>query len=96
MPPQIEKVLEDHVWTKTYDELRAFVIDNIGRWEKLMGGSQVHSLEPDSAIVLENEDGEIFPLERKAGNRFKLRPAPKKSPSGSPPLPRFAKNACYS
>ena len=28
MPPQIEKVLEDHVWNKTYDELRACIIEN--------------------------------------------------------------------
>ena len=63
MPPPVEKVLEDHVWSKTYDELRAFIIDNMGRWEKICGGSSINALEPDSPILLEGEDGELFPLE---------------------------------
>ena len=31
MPLQIERVLEDHVWNKTYTELRSFIVENMGR-----------------------------------------------------------------
>ena len=48
LPSPIEKVVEDHVYTKNYTELKAYILDNMGRWEKICGGSSINALEPDS------------------------------------------------
>ena len=79
----------------SYDELRAFIIDNMGRWEKIMGHSPIHAVDHDDSILLEGEDGVLFPLERK-GNHWKVVPAANRKPKpSSPPTKRFAKGACY-
>merc|ERR1711884_873587 len=39
LPAHIEKIVEDHAYGKTYDELKAYILDNVGRWEKVMGHS---------------------------------------------------------
>ena len=70
LPTPIEKVVEDHVYSKSYTELKAYVLDNMGRWEKIMGSSGLNALDsnvppPPPPVEIEGDDGELFTLARK-------------------------------
>ena len=97
MPLPVEKVLEDHVYSKSYHELRAYIISNVVRWEKLMGGASVSAVDLEGEAMFENENGELFPLERRGNNRFKMK-TPMRSGNGGPKQvseSRYPKGSCF-